>query len=470
MFKKIIDTTASSGLGDPSSRKLFKIVDGEYAGRLLAIIQTSPSEIVFTYADGPCSSWSAPEVVANDAANTPFDAVMAGDGHVWLVYTEQSSYYLVSRKMTFTDGAWTVGNKVDIYNGSMSLEPSVSVESSGKLWVSWSRLSSGYYDIQVKSSTDGGASWGSGATDPGESIAAGLTEGYSRIIVATSTIHAVYSANETDILARSKPLSGGAWSSEFTIGSGTGVDHHFDASVAEDGLLGVIFDAGQLRYREYDGSNWSSVVTLDEDEATWPQLSFNGNVPMVTYLADSGAGQQVMKYVHRRTGSFSAPVVLDPRAGQFDSAILYDSVSATYADVTEAARSAATGDVYHPSSGCLLKSAGDTIYLGMERRYRFVTFCLSTSGAGGTVSYAYFDGSNWKSFTPAGSTFNLDEAEKGLLLWDDYHGIPADWQANSINGQLKFWVRVEVSSAFSTGPVGSMLTAVSNLLATSVRR
>jgi hypothetical protein len=43
----------------------------------------------------------------------------------------------------------------------------------------------------------------------------------------------------------------------------------------------VAFDHGQLKYREYDGVNWGSIVTLDSDGGDFPQMLFNDNVPAV---------------------------------------------------------------------------------------------------------------------------------------------------------------------------------------------
>ncbi len=470
MLTKIAETTALNGLSSAPSRKLLRVKNGQYAGRLLALVHSSANEIVFRYADRPYTSWAPSVTAADDAANVPFDTVMDDDGNVYLVYSEQSTYYLVSKKLTFAGGTWTVGSKVYVFNGAVSMAPSVAIESSGKLWVSWSQLSAGYFDIKVKESDDGGLTWGSGPGDAGTALRTGMTEGHSRVAITPSQIFVIYTGTGTDILVRSQPVGGGGWSDELIIASGSGIDGAFDAAVSGDGILGVVFDCGQLRYREFDGSNWSSVVTLDETEGEYPQLIFSGNVPFVTYLSELDSNRTLIKYTHRRTGAFVNPEVLEKRASEYDNVVLYETGSASYADLTAEASSDSVADVFHPSSGCLVKVAGDAIYIGQDQPFRFVTFLLSTPGVGGTVSYCYHDGSHWKGFTPAGGNYNLDLNQKSVPLWPDFSSVPADWQRTVIDNIDRFWVRIEVVSSFSSGPIGTSITAVSAVKAIACAR
>ncbi|MFQ5453187.1 MAG: hypothetical protein ACE5D6_03260, partial [Candidatus Zixiibacteriota bacterium] len=104
------------------------------------------------------------------------------------------------------------------------------------------------------------------------------------------------------------------------------------------------------------------------------------------------------------------------------------------------------------------------------QKFRFLKIILSTAGGGGSVSYSYWDGSNWKGFTPSGGDYYYNAADKDLLLWDDFSGAPQDWQKNVIDGTTLFWVKVEVVSGFSTAPIGSQITAISEIQALSIRR
>ena len=106
----------------------------------------------------------------------------------------------------------------------------------------------------------------------------------------------------------------------------------------------------------------------------------------------------------------------------------------------------------------------------MDEPFRFIRFDLSTAGSGGSVTYSYWNGSTWIAFTPADGVFALDQADKELRLWADYKSIPSDWQKKIIEGDLRFWIKVEVTGTFSTGAIGTQITAVSSLTAVSVRR
>lgn len=470
MQKKITETTGSYGLGMPPGRKLLRVSSGQYAGRLVAIMQTSSGEIKYSYADRPYTSWSSLTVIATAAADQPCDCVMDNDGHIHVVYSENSTEYLVTRKLTFSGGTWSVGSKVTVYNGYPSRYPSLAIETGGKLWVSWTRIDGGVRYAHAKSSTDGGATWGSGPSDSGDALTAGASSAYSKVLVGPNDIHVVYTNGGLNLSIRSQPIAGGNWTGEYNIATGTTFDQHFDAAISSDGSLGVVFDHGQLKYREHNGVSWGSVVTLDSDGGDFPQLLFSDGVPAIVYLSSLASDQVLVKCTTRATGSFSSPAVLDERAKQFDSVTLYDASAASYADLTNAAGSSSTADIYHPNSSVLIKDSGDIIYLGMDQRFRYVKFLLSTAGSGGTVVYSYWDGSNWKAFTPTGGSFNLDSTDKNLLLWDDYVSMPGDWQKKLVNGQTRFWLKIEVDSAFTTGPIGSQITAASDLQAFIVRR
>ncbi|MEW6411654.1 MAG: hypothetical protein AB1483_04170 [Candidatus Zixiibacteriota bacterium] len=470
MQVKIADTTASQVFGGPPTRQLLKVSSGEFAGRAIVLLQTENNQIRFAYADRPYSAWSTLAEVTSQTADFGFDALMDDSGNVYVVYCEQTTNYIVLKKLSFSAGIWTVGDAVYVYNGGVSVAPSIARTSGGKLLVSFSRLSAGYFDIQVKSSSDSGQTWGTGPGDAGDSLRTGLPAGTSKVVAGPSKVHVVYCGTGTDLFVQSQSIAGGSWSGEFVIASGSGIDEHFDAAVSGEGLLGVVFDAQQLKYREYDGSNWSSLITLDESEVEFPQLKFENNIPVVVYLSDEGDNQSVVKYSHRATGEFSSPAILDSSTGDFESVVAYDAVSCSYADLTAASSSETAGDVFHPQTGVLLKNIGDAVYFGLSRKFRNANVILSTAGAGGAVTYSYFDGVNWKAFALVGGAFNFDAISKNLIFWSDLNSIPADWQKCTVNGGSMFWVRVEAGSAFTSGPVGSRITSQSDLRELSVGR
>jgi hypothetical protein len=278
MQKKITESTAAYPVGLPPGRKLLKVPSGQYRGRLVAITQTAAGDIKYSWADRPYVNWSTPVTIASDAADQPCDSLIDANGNIHLVYSETSTNYLVTKKLSFSGGSWSPGSKVTIYNVNESYYPSVTIEDGGTLWVSWSRLTSGSYYLHAKSSTDSGATWGTGPTDAGDVLTSGVTALFSKTVIGTSDIFVVYSHGGSTLSTRSRPISGGSWISAVDLASSaSNFDEHFDVAVSDNGLLAVVYDQAALKYREFDGAVWSAVVDLDSSEGNSPQLRNTAN-------------------------------------------------------------------------------------------------------------------------------------------------------------------------------------------------
>ena len=471
MHKKLAESTSYNPVGLSFGQKIFKIQNGRFAGRLAALMQGSATEIKLRWSDAPYTVWSETVTIANDAADDAFDARMDNDGSLFIAYAEDVTRHLVFRKLSFSDGVWTVGTKVTIYNSGSAYTPSVGREYSGKLWVTWSDFQSPHRYIRVKSSVDDGAIWGSGAADAGTQLTTGDTMAYSRLLITTTHIRVIATYDNYAIVMRSIPISGGSWSAEEAIASTTAsFGSDFDAAVADDGRIGVVFNNPYFRYREFDGSNWGAIVPLAAVVGGTPQLLFRAGIPAVIYLQSWVGAQKIQMYTDRRAGQFSTPTPLDLRAKTFDRVLLYNQAAASFVDMTTAAANAATGDLFHPASSCLLKNSGDQLYLGMQRQFRYLQVLLSTLGSEGTVVFSYWNGANWQSFTPDSGAVPFTADPARIVLWDDYVSIPADWQKKSINGHQQFWVRIEVNSPFGVGPVGSQVTSIAEILQAICRR
>jgi hypothetical protein len=470
MHKNISDTTATYALGIATERKLLRVPAGPQAGRRVAVVLTAAGGLKLAWSDTPRAAWSTPITVASDAADQPFDAVMDSNGNIHIAYTETSTGYLVTRKLTLSDGTWLVGDKVTVFNGGQARYPSLAMEKQGRLWVAWTNVNGSAHRALVKSSLNSGSSWGTGSSDSGDVLTEEASSAFAKLVVGPAVLHAICTSGGNIIEHRLKPPAGNEWSSAFTIASGEGFDHHFDAGVAADGLLGVVFNNSGLKYREYDGYAWGAVVSLDSNGGECPQLTFNGSVPVVVYLCPQDDHEARLKYTTRQDSRFSAPAALDKRAKPFDKILLFSAVQASYADVTSAGAASDTADVYHPATGVMVKDESDLIYVGMAEPFRFLRLRLSTSGSGGNVAYGYWEGANWRTFTPLDGCFALDESDRDLRLWENYDDIPRDWQKSYIEGELRFWLRLRVSAPFTVGPVGSQLTAISDLQAVSVGR
>jgi hypothetical protein len=132
------------------------------------------------------------------------------------------------------------------------------------------------------------------------------------VIIDANAVHVVYHDQDTALSIRLLALVGGSWSSQFNIATGSGFSS-FDAAVGTDGRLGVAWCRDQLYYREYDGSNWGAIATLETHPIASPQMFFEGNVPVIAYLDDIGGDMKVARVCDRRTGSFETARVLDGR-------------------------------------------------------------------------------------------------------------------------------------------------------------
>ena len=463
MQKHIADSSASYEGGLSTERRLFKVSSGQYAGRIAALLHASPATIKLSYSDYPYTLWSEPETIVSDSADYPFDAVMVSDNNIHLVYTLGSNNDLVSRKLTFSQGLWAAGSLNTIYNADDNYFPSITIQQPGRLWVSWSRLSSGSYYVNAKHSDDWGANWGTGPSSFGYEISSAASSAYSKIVAMGSHVYAIYTVGGAKLSYRRKHFNVSIWEDEDDIATGSGYDRHFDVAVSRDSRLGVAFDDGKMRFREFDGNGWSGLIDIDTNGGEFPQLRYFENYPYLIYLSGFGDNRNRILYSRRLGTTFSTPQILDPAKAAFDKVFCYNAITANYSDLTSAAADSASADIYHPDSLALLKSAGDVIYFGMPYRYHYLRILLSTAGMGGEISWQYYNGREWTGFEPSGGSYDFISADKELLLWDDYSSIPSDWQKYDMGGNNLFWVRAAATSAFDTGPVGSQITSVSNI-------
>ena len=461
MQKKITESTALTPLGYPGQQHLFRVPSGDYRNRCAALIQTSPSEIALAWSDAPDQTWSEPVVVVDDTRDGAFDAVMTEGGNLHLVYSEQTTNYLVTRRLTIGELGWSAGDKVTIYNGAQCYDPSLALASDDSLWVGYSLYVSPARSIYAKSSTDGGATWGTGSDDPGDQLAGAATFAFSSVIAQGSSVHALYHDQDTTLWFRTRELTAGEWSAAVVIATGSGFDTNFDMARSGDGRLGVAFNRDKLYYREYDGSNWGGITVQVDHPVSCPQVRFVDNIPAVVYLDHLGGETRVARFTGRRTSEFDDPKILDPRSAPFDHVLAYHASSESYEDLTAAAGDSGTADVYHSISNCLVKETGDVIYLGQGARFRIARVILSTLAVGGDLMVSYWDGSQWRAFTPHNGTPDLQTNPSDLVLWSEHAEVPANWQRRMVDNRSAYWVKVEALSDFTTGPVGDLVCAAS---------
>jgi hypothetical protein len=464
-MQKLIDTVSSYyATGIQPQAKLFKVPSGQYQDRVIVIYPKTPSQLVYVWADPPYEGWSDPQDLVIDSADYPCCTYMDSIGNVYLVYTQQATLALLELKMTFSSGSWSVGTANTVCDVGQNYYPSITKDSVGRLWISWT-----YYDsmaeryfVQVKSSTNDGATWGAGPSDLGTALTNGSASCYSQLIFQSPYVRCFYSDDSTLLAYRSFELSGAVWSSQQTIYSGSAIDDDFHVDLSSDQKAGIVFPgSSSLLYREYDGSNWSGVFTVDDSLPVSPTIEFFDATPFVFFAKDIGTGQNEVFYSYREDTSFVSPSPFEEGQKPFEALFCYDeSATDKYADLTTQASDSTAADVYHPISNALVKDAGDALYLGMARKFNLARVILSTAGITGQGSWQYWNGENWANFTPFSGSYHLDSLDKMVILWEDLASVPLDWQQCPVNGVSEFWVRILVTAAFTVAPVGTQITAV----------
>ncbi len=463
MQNHLVNSSAINGAGLSPGKKVFKVQSGQFAGRIVILMQTSPSEIKLTYADYPYTTWVAPINILNDCADNPFDAVMDDENNMYLAYTLAINNNLVCRKLTFIYGLWAVSDVHTIYDSDNNLNPSIELQQPDKLWVSWTRISSGQYYINAKHSIDRGENWGNGPSSYGYEIASGVSSAWSKVQSMGSYTYLIYTIDGTRLSCRRKHIFLELWEDEEDIATGSGFDDNFDTAISADNRVGVTFDSGTLSFREFDGSKWSGVAVIDESGGDFPQLRYFNNNPYVVYLSEFIDNQRRVLCCRRQGSSFTEPLEMIESSRPFDEAICYSSTFASYQDLTAQAADSVAGDMFYSGTSTLLKMPGDALYLGMQNRFHFLHIILSVPGSGGNISWQYFNGQDWASFEPEGGSFNLEDIEKDYMLWDDMISVPNNWQKNRLNDNYLFWIRAVVTSEFNTGPVGTHVSAVAKV-------
>ncbi|MCJ7457471.1 MAG: hypothetical protein MUP17_00560 [candidate division Zixibacteria bacterium] len=464
-MQKLIDTVSSFyASGIQTQNKLFKVPSGQYKGRAISVYPLNSTTLVYRWADPPYISWSEPVNIITNSADFPASGFMDSSGNVYLTYTLQTSLTLAMVKLSFVNGAWSIGTVRNVCTVGNNYYPSILKDSINRLWVSWS-----YYDpvttrysVHVKSSTDDGITWGTGEADPGEALTSGSTGCFSQLIFQPSYLRCFYS-DGGDILAyRSFELYSAVWSSAVSVYSGSNIQDDFQVSVSPDNKVGIVFPGNSaLLYREFDGLSWSGVMTVDTAVPVSPAIKFSGNVPYVLYGKNIGNNQNQIFYSYKSGSNFVTPIPFLGGAKILDKVFCYDhSATNKYTDRTSEAQNATSADIFHPTSSSLIRDIEDALYLGMNDKFNQARIILSTAGIGGQVVWEYWDGSEWKSFTPYSGAYHLDSLSKLVILWQDLSSVPSDWQMCGVNNSTFFWVRIRVTTGYATAPVGTQITAV----------
>jgi hypothetical protein len=469
MLKFIAQSSAQYPLGIPPGRKCLIVPSGQHTGRTAVLYAASASTIKLVSADAPFTSFTSPIDVAVDAADAVFDAFMSAAGDIYIAYIVGGTNDLAFVKLAFSNGAWTAGAKVTVFTADDCSRPSICRLTSGQLWIAYTRSNGGQYYISAKISLDDGASWGT-VSDPGDTLTSGSSAACAAMVEQNLCQYLFYTEGSGKLAYRYKGNGGILWESEIILASGNGFDERFSVAAGRDGRIGLAHtNATGLRFREYSGSTWSAEMTVTDGDISAPAAAYRGGDAFLVFTRNSSDQRHALMVSCKGTGGFSTPTALDTRKTDLKRLLVYHAGVGTYQDKTAQAASEAAGDVVHSASGALLDEIGDAVYIGQDEPFNALYLRLSTVGVGGEVAWKYWDGQSWKAFSPYSGTWPFSTSEQDMILWSDYQNIPADWQKRDVSGHICYWIAVTVIAAFTAAPVGSRITAVTDLKAYSTQ-
>jgi hypothetical protein len=467
---KLIDTSTSQGpTGMPPQRKLFRVKSGPYAGRLVILYAKTSSEIVLRWANDAYSDWTSPQTIISDSADYPFSATIDGDGHIYLVYTRQTSLSSIYLKLTFSAGNWVAGTPSTICNIGPCFYPAIARIWSTEMWCAYAYYNSGLgvYSIRAKVSYDQGATWGSGPSDSGEQLSEPDSNmPYVCLTLVGTNLYAVYSQSRSNLYFRHLSGSGGIWDTPVHILTANYIDSNFDCACSPDKKLGIAICpsvSDRIYFREYDGVSLSGLQEAVQFKGRSPQVAYLMGKVHIFFAQSAGGDFWIPAYGYKDGDTFGGGE-LTKGIGSFEKVFLYSDLAVThFADRTSESISAASADIYHPHSNAILAAAGDCLYLGRSDKFFCGAIVLSTSGNAGAVVWEYFDGGNWIGFTPQSGAYHFNFSSQLIYFWNDPDSAPVSWQACSVNSEFKYWIRARVVTPFTTPPVGSQILATSKV-------
>ena len=128
----------------------------------------------------------------------------------------------------------------------------------------------------------------------------------------------------------------------------------------------------------------------------------------------------------------------------------FDTGTSAYTDYTDNVNDteAADFDLFDASP-----AANDIVYIGLSKRFLGIIVDLTTLGVGTTVSWEYYNGSSWTSFTPTDDTSGASNfTASGKFYWS----MLSNWTKTSVNSSADYyWIRGTVAGSYSTDPVCS---------------
>lgn len=281
--------------------------------------------------------WSADFQLTIDPKQDMSPAILqARDGTVWAVWASNRigllNYELFYQTSSDYGSNWSPETQLT-EDPSYDTSPSITQASDRAIWVVWSSLRTGNYELFYKTSPNNGASWSDDAqltTDPNRDTSPSVMQAYD------GKIWVVWTSNRIgNYELFYKTFNGTTWSSDTQLTTHQSINHHPSIIQAYDGTIWVVWSSNrtgnhELFYRTYNGLAWSPDTQLTNDpnfdEAPSIAKASDGTI-WVVWQSDRPSGNQDELYYKIYNGSaWSLDTVLTdnqaddvgPSIAQFD--------------------------------------------------------------------------------------------------------------------------------------------------------
>jgi hypothetical protein len=240
--------------------------------------------------------------------------------------------------------------------------------------------------------------------------------------------------------------------------------------------------ARTVTWEYWNGSTWTTlaqsgstqeiaVVTgqIDIENNTHYNFKINPNI-YSTWATTSVNGSSSLYYIRATitvsaltTANLQSVSIYDhvTRVGNTRFDIVYTTTNdVAFTDVTRAIRSNSSGAVTFTAN-----TTNARLYMGSNsNNINSILYSLSTAGAGGDCAWEYWNGSTWASipFITSGPLSSFYSAKESLLAGNATTNILfsdalANWTTTTVNGVSMYWLRIRVTSTYSTNPIFQIL-------------
>lgn len=480
----VILTTSSefaSSTDFETQRKIVRTSDGT----INAFVQTGTDTMTcggsslagllrVTSTDG--TTWTCQNQLS--ATTTYFASIMADSSdNLYIVYTNTSvgtTSDVNYRKFTYNGASsWTMESAqaaVDSTSATTGYNYGViELEGTTRIWLAVRYFDGTNYQVNAYYSDGLGTApvWTSSATLDTATTSSSIH--IPAIVRYSTNIGVIYNYTTPELRWRTRVDTDSltSWVTEATVADTSSAVETWSSTVDNSNNVHVaVRDGVNIKYTYYNSSSWSSLITLStiaDVNTGSPQISTDGTAVYVIYdeQNDGFTNQSVGQVVYKKGVSpyalanfnSTSNKDLDTSSRIFDK--VWSFISSAYSDETTDAASIATGDISMPST------SGDIIYFGMSEKFRFVTLTTSTTGAGGTLTYEYWNGSSWASLTLIGSLRSSYTSSCTSIPCGVWYTPPSDWVTTTVNGEgtSYYYVRARATVSYTTTPIGRIARA-----------